>query len=85
MFLKMCRELRKEGWTGQYYLFGIVETLGDVQKSLEISKNADGLMLVTWNERLRKRSTVFESPRVVRVIGEYHNLAMWVVKQGEVG
>lgn len=81
--LRMCSELCQEGWAGQRYLIGIVETLGDIQKLLEIGKDADGLMLVTWNERLRKRSTVFEPPRVVRAISEYHNLAMWVVSQGE--
>ena len=75
--LKMCRELQEEGWTGLCFVIGIVETVADVGRALEMSRSAEGVFLLTWNARMRRRRTAFEPPRVARVVAEYHNLALW--------
>jgi len=80
--LKMCRELREEGWAGRYFLVGIVETAADFQRAVEIGESGDGVFLLTWNARMRQRRTAFEPPRVARVMSEYHNLALWVTSEG---
>ncbi len=80
--LKMCRELQEEGWTGPCFVIGIVETVADVGRALEMGRSADGVFLLTWNERMRQRRTAFEPPRVARVMSEYHNLALWVTSEG---
>jgi hypothetical protein len=82
--LTLCQEIREEGWAGRYDLVGWVEGVGDVERSVEIGRKADGVLLLTWNERTRKMRSVFEPPRVARVMGEFHNLAMWLLAVGEV-
>lgn len=79
--LKMCRELQEEGWTGLCFVIGIVETVADVGRALEMSRSAEGVFLLTWNARIRQKRTAFEPPRVARVVAEYHDLAMWVLRE----
>jgi chromosome partitioning protein len=81
--LAMCYKLREEGWMGACFVIGIVETVADVDRSLEVGKSADGVFLLTWNTRVRQKRTVFEPLRVARVVAEYHNLAMWILKEAE--
>jgi len=81
--LAMCCELREEGWMGACFVIGIVETVADMDRSLEVGKSADGVFLLTWNARMRQRRTAFEPPRVARVMSEYHNLALWITSEGE--
>jgi len=73
-----CVELRREGWHGRFYLIGQVERVGDVERLMKIGEGADGTVLLTRNERMRKRWTAFEKPHVARVMAEYHNFCMWV-------
>ncbi|WP_322807713.1 ParA family protein [Thermanaerothrix sp.] len=82
--LTLSREIRERGWAGRYVLIGWVEGVGDVERSVEIGRKADGVLLLTWNERTRKLKSVFEPPRVARVMGEFHNLAMWILAMREV-
>ena len=77
-----CMELRRGGWQGRFYLVGQVERVGDVERLVAIGERADGVVLLTRNERMRKRRTAFETPRVARVMVEYHNLCMWLEKEG---
>ncbi|WP_322793576.1 AAA family ATPase [Bellilinea sp.] len=76
--LTLCHELRQEGWQGKCFLIGIVETVADIDRTLEAGKSADGVFLLSWNARVRQKRTAFEPPRVARVMAEYHNLAVLV-------
>lgn len=81
--LEMCRNLREEGWMGACFVISIVETAADVERALETGKSADGVFLLTWNTRARQKRAVFDPPRVTRVVAEYHNLAMWILREAE--
>jgi len=73
-----CVELRREGWHGRFYLIGQLERVGDVERLMKIGEGTDGSVLLTRNERMRKRWTAFEKPHVVKVMAEYHNFCMWM-------
>jgi len=78
--LGMCAELRQEGWRGKYFMIGWIERVKDAEGHFEMGRQADGVMLMSWIERVRqrRRATVFEAPRVGQLVVEYHNLAMWL-------
>ncbi|GIV64801.1 MAG: hypothetical protein KatS3mg046_061 [Bellilinea sp.] len=76
--LSECIQLRKDGWRGRFYVVARVEAARDIQQIEEMGNRADGVMLLTRSERLRGKRTVFERPRVARLIAEYHNFCMWV-------
>jgi chromosome partitioning protein len=78
--LGMCAELRQEGWRGKYFVIGWIERVKDAEGHFEMGRQADGVMLMSWIERVRqrRRATVFEAPRVGQLVVEYHNLAMWL-------
>ncbi len=76
--LSECIQLRKDGWRGRFYVVGQVEMVRDIERMEEIGRDADGVMLVTRSERMRKKRTVFESPRVARLMVEVHNFCQWV-------
>ncbi|MGB9879713.1 MAG: ParA family protein [Anaerolineae bacterium] len=76
--LAACANLRREGWRGTYYVVGWVKRAGDADAFLKAGGFADGVLLLCWHRGLDHGRPVFEPPRVVQLVAEYHNLVMWV-------
>ncbi len=74
--LKWCREIAAR----RVCLVGIIGTLRDMDVIAELGQFADSVLLLTSHERMRKRRTAFETPRVVKAMVEIHNLCAWLEK-----